>query len=79
MSGTHQTDFMAIVSSTFSVISVGWGLAAYTRALRKAYSAESKHREMSRPAVMVNFLWVRYSTNVPDLQIKPNFPTMHQK
>ena len=68
MSGTHQTDFMAIVSSTFSVISVGWGLAAYTRALRKAYSAESKHREMSRPAVMVNFLWVRYSTNVPDVQ-----------
>ena len=59
MSGTHQTDFMAIVSSTFSVISVGWGLAAYTRALRKAYSAESKHREMSRSAVMVNFLWVR--------------------
>ena len=79
MSGTHQTDFMAIVSSTFSVISVGWGLAAYTRALRKAYSAESKHREMSRPAVMVNFLWVRYSTNVPDVQIKPNIRTRHQK
>ena len=60
MSGTHETDFMAIVSSTFSVISVGWGLAAYTRALRKAYSVESKHREMTRPAVLVNFLWVRH-------------------
>jgi hypothetical protein len=57
LSGNHVTDYVAIVSSTFSVVSVGWGLASYIRALRKAYAADTKHQEMTRPAVVVYFLW----------------------
>jgi len=55
LKGTKQTDIVALVSCFFSLISVSWGVASYTRALRKAY-----HEEMSRASVFVNFAWRSY-------------------
>ena len=63
MSGTRVTDYVAIISSAFSAVSVGWGLASYIRALRKAYASDTQHGEMSRPAVMIYFLWVSFVCN----------------
>jgi len=54
--GAANTFWAALISATFSMISISWGMASYARALRKA-SPETTG-QMSRKAVFFYFLWV---------------------
>jgi len=52
-----NTFWAALISATFSMISISWGMASYARALRKASPETSG--QMTRKAVFFYFLWVR--------------------
>lgn len=54
--GAANTFWAALISATFSMISISWGMASYARALRKA-SPETTG-QMTRKAVFFYFLWV---------------------
>ncbi|CBY14333.1 unnamed protein product [Oikopleura dioica] len=50
-----NTFWAALISATFSMISISWGMASYARALRKASPETSG--QMTRKAVFFYFLW----------------------
>ena len=52
-----KTLVAALVSATFSMISISWGMASYARALRKA--APETSGQMTKKGVFFYFLWVR--------------------
>ena len=52
------------------MLSIAWSLASYVRALRRTFGQNPEATEMTRPAVFIYFLWVRYKFLKNEIKVK---------
>ena len=65
------------------MLSIAWSLASYVRALRRTFGQNPEATEMTRPAVFIYFLWVRYKFLKNEIEVKNisalGIESVHQK